>query len=140
MGFFSRSAPLPDYTTMPVDERLKDPHFQSAFASLPGFDNAVLAQNADHGGIIDPPQALVPGCSVGVFVITPSHMGYAYVYRDDPKKVKLVTNPVHRGELRHKGKTFIIAFQMNGDMPTRAWSFVSDDHDSLLAAFKKVRG
>jgi hypothetical protein len=139
MGFFSRSrtAPLPDYASMPVEERVKDPHFQQAFAHLPGFDDAVLVQNADHGALIDPPTELLPSVKIGVFVITPSHMGYAYVESGQPNKVQLATKPAQKGELRHKGTMFIIQFFED---PPRLWSFRTDSHEPILEAFNKVRG
>lgn len=41
MGLFSRKPALPNYSEMPVDQRLEDEHWKAAFSQLPDASTVV---------------------------------------------------------------------------------------------------
>lgn len=139
MGLFTRKPVLPDYSGMPVEERMKDPAWHDVVSRIPGFSNATLMVNADDGTILDMGISDRMRVDVGIFTVTPVCVGYAY---STGHEIGQVTQPVEKAELSHKksgfsdDERFIMQFgtQMN------TWVINTPDLGPYLEGFKKARG
>jgi len=130
MGLFSKRPVLPDYSSMPLDQRLEDPAWYGVVSCVPGFDDATLVANADRGQIMALGSLRKVGA--GILTVTPERVGYAYACTHE---ISQITQPVHKAELRHDGDTFVMVF----GGPQNVWAFESDDHGPYLSAFAQAR-
>lgn len=130
MGLFSKKPVLPNYSGMPVDDRLKDPAWYDVVSRVPGFSDATLVANADNGHIMG--IGGLTNVGAGILTITPERVGYAHAGEHE---ISQITQPVEKAELRHNGDLFIIVF----GNPQNSWTFQSDNHAPYLEAFAKAR-
>lgn len=130
MGLFSKKPVLPDYSGMPVKERLEDPAWYDVVSRVPGFSNATLVTNADNGHIMN--AGSLTSVDAGILTITPERVGYAYA---DKHEISQITQPLHKAEPGNNGDMVVINF----GSPMNTWMFSTDDHSPYREAFRRAR-
>lgn len=127
MGFLSGADD--DGTERSLSERLAMSGWRDAIMAVPGAEAPVFIENADYGRIMF--MGRLTSMSAGIFLVTESHLGYAYV---DGRKVECAVKPRSAvQDLRGSGEQFIIVFRQQ---PPDVWMISRDDHAPLLAALR----